>query len=89
MALDYVADGHGMPDPDSGAVESPDAEVDRVVDLVLDHAAKRPHESLMVITASEKHACHRSIWNVASSRKWRASAAKSARSARRITWVAE
>lgn len=56
LALDYVADGHGMPDPDSGAVESPDAEVERVVDLVLDHAAKRPHESLMVITASEKHA---------------------------------
>lgn len=56
LALDYVADGFGMPDPDSGAVESPDAEVDRVVDLVLDHALKRPHESLMVITASEKHA---------------------------------
>lgn len=56
IALDYVADGHGMPDPDSGAVESPDAEVDRAVDLVLDHAARRPHESLMVITASDKHA---------------------------------
>lgn len=55
LALDYVADGQGMPDPDSGAVESPDAEVDRVVDLVLDHAMRRPHESLMVITASEKH----------------------------------
>ena len=56
LALDYVADGHGMPDPDSGAVESPDAEVERVVDLVLDHASRKPHESLMVITASPKHA---------------------------------
>ncbi|WP_213813621.1 ATP-binding protein [Glaciihabitans sp. dw_435] len=56
LALDYVADGHGMPDPVSGAVESPDAEVNRVVDLVLDHARRRPHESLMVITASERHA---------------------------------
>jgi hypothetical protein len=56
IALDYLADGTGMPDSDSGAVESVDAEVDRVVDLVLDHAAKRPHESLMVITASERHA---------------------------------
>lgn len=56
LSLDYVVDGHGMPDPDSGAVESPDAEVERVVDLVLDHATKRPHESLMVITASQKHA---------------------------------
>ena len=56
IALDYVEDGHGMPDSDSGAVESPQAEVDRVVDLVLDHAVRKPHESLMVITASEKHA---------------------------------
>ena len=56
LALDYVADGSGMPDPDSGAIESPIAEVERVVDLVLDHALKKPHESLMVITASEKHA---------------------------------
>ena len=56
LALDYVADGHGMPDPDSGAVESPDTEVDRVVELVLEHAARRPQESLMVITASERHA---------------------------------
>ncbi|WP_407650636.1 AAA family ATPase [Antiquaquibacter oligotrophicus] len=55
IALDYVEDGQGMPDPDSGAVESPQAEVDRVVGLVLDHAARKPHESLMVITASEKH----------------------------------
>lgn len=56
IAIDYVAEGHGMPDPDSGAVESPEAEVERVVELVLDHAARKPHESLMVITASEKHA---------------------------------
>ena len=29
-----------MPDADTGAVESVDAEVDRVVELVLDHAVK-------------------------------------------------
>lgn len=56
LALDYVEGGTGMPDPDSGAVESPDAEVERVVDLVLQHAESRPHESLMVITASAQHA---------------------------------
>ena len=56
LVLDYVVNGTGMPDPDSGAVESVDAEVDRVVELVLEHAAARPHESLMVVTASEKHA---------------------------------
>lgn len=56
LVLDYVAGGTGMPDPVSGAVESVDAEVDRVVELVIDHATARPHESLMVVTASEKHA---------------------------------
>jgi len=55
IALEFVLDGNGMPDPDSGAVESPDAEVVRVVELVTDHARRRPHESLMVITASQKH----------------------------------
>jgi hypothetical protein len=56
LSLEYVAEGQGMPDQITGAVESPDAEVERVVDLVLDHAARRPRESLMVITASERHA---------------------------------
>ncbi|MFZ2963836.1 MAG: AAA family ATPase, partial [Rhodoglobus sp.] len=56
LAIAAVTDGTGMPDPDSGAVESPDAEVDRVIDLVIDHAARRPQESLMVITASARHA---------------------------------
>ncbi|MET3767762.1 hypothetical protein ABIB15_000424 [Marisediminicola sp. UYEF4] len=55
LRLDFVPNGHGMPDPDSGAVESVDAEVERVVELVLEHAATRPRESLMVITASAKH----------------------------------
>ena len=45
-----------MPDPVSGGVESVDAEVDRAVQLVVEHAAQRPNESLMVLTASAKHA---------------------------------
>jgi hypothetical protein len=56
ISLDYVSGGTAVPDPESGAVESVDAEVDRVVALVLDHARTRPTESLMVITASAKHA---------------------------------
>lgn len=56
LVLDYVTDGTGMPDPASGAVESVDAEVDRVVELVIEHAVQRSHESLMVVTASDKHA---------------------------------
>ncbi len=56
LRLHYIADGTGMPDSTTGAVESVDAEVSRVVELVLEHAAERPTESLMVITASPKHA---------------------------------
>ncbi|WP_374100717.1 DUF4011 domain-containing protein [Naasia sp. SYSU D00057] len=56
LVLDYVEDGFGMPDADSGSVESVDAEVNRVVELVLDHAIHRPKESLLVVTASQKHA---------------------------------
>lgn len=56
ITLDFVESGAGLPDPHTGAVESTDGEVDRVVQLVLEHASTRPRESLMVITASERHA---------------------------------
>ena len=56
LRMHYVADGTGLPDAHTGAVESVDAEVAKVVELVLEHAAERPTESLMVITASAKHA---------------------------------
>ncbi|MCS5721043.1 AAA family ATPase [Herbiconiux sp. CPCC 203407] len=56
LALHYVEGRGGMPDSETGAVESVDAEVDEVVSLVLDHAINYPRESLMVITASPKHA---------------------------------
>ncbi|WP_432206664.1 AAA family ATPase [Microbacterium phyllosphaerae] len=56
LTVDYVEGGTGAPDPVSGAVESPDAEVARVVTLVVEHAVHRPDESLMVVTASRRHA---------------------------------
>lgn len=56
LTVDYVEGGTGTPDPISGAVESPDAEVARVVTLVVEHAVHRPSESLMVVTASARHA---------------------------------
>ncbi|WP_229382752.1 AAA family ATPase [Microbacterium allomyrinae] len=56
LAVDYVEGGHGAPDPVTGAVESPDAEVARVVTLVVEHAINRGSESLMVVTASTRHA---------------------------------
>ncbi|WP_350350084.1 AAA family ATPase [Agromyces sp. G08B096] len=55
LRLHYV-DGNGLPDPLTGTVESLDQEVAKVVELVMDHAVKRPRESLMVITASPRHA---------------------------------
>jgi hypothetical protein len=56
LGVDYVEGGVGVPDPVSGAVESPDAEVARVVTLVVEHAVNRGSESLMVVTASRRHA---------------------------------
>lgn len=56
LSVDYVEGGTGAPDPVTGAVESPDAEVQRVVTLVVEHAVNRGSESLMVVTASSKHA---------------------------------
>ncbi|MBW9122436.1 AAA family ATPase [Microbacterium trichothecenolyticum] len=56
LAVDYVEGGHGTPDPVTGAVESPDSEVARVVTLVIEHAVNRGSESLMVVTASVRHA---------------------------------
>ncbi len=56
IRIDYVENGKGMPDDVTGAVESVDGEVNRVVELVMEHAAQRPHETLMVITASQLHA---------------------------------
>ncbi len=56
LSFHYVEGGHGMPDRDTGAIESVDAEVARVIDLVIEHATHRQRESLMVVTASGKHA---------------------------------
>ena len=56
LSFSFVEQGTGMPDQFTGAIESTDAEVSRVVDLVIDHAIHRPRESLMVITVSTKHA---------------------------------
>ncbi|MDL9981224.1 AAA family ATPase [Microbacterium candidum] len=56
LGVDYVEGGVGAPDPITGAVESPDAEVARVVTLVVEHAVNRGSESLMVVTASRRHA---------------------------------
>lgn len=55
VVVTVVEDGHGLPDPHTGVIESVDAEVHAAVQHVMDHAASRPNESLMVITASAVH----------------------------------
>ncbi|WP_149202369.1 hypothetical protein [Actinotalea subterranea] len=54
LRLDRV-DGSGMPAA-NGAVEGTRAEVEHVVELVVEHALTRPEESLAVVTASPVHA---------------------------------
>ncbi|WP_218844655.1 AAA family ATPase [Microbacterium pseudoresistens] len=56
LAVDYVEGGIGTPDPVTGAIESPEPELARVVTLVVEHAVHRPTESLMVVTVSRRHA---------------------------------
>lgn len=55
MRLERV-EGYGMPAPGAQTVESVQEEVDRVVDLVLEHALTRPEESLAVVALNARHA---------------------------------
>src|SRR5690606_7357017 len=41
LTYEFVPGGQGLPDQQTGAVESTDAEVERVVQLVLEHASER------------------------------------------------
>ncbi|WP_415854327.1 DUF4011 domain-containing protein [Sinomonas sp. G460-2] len=56
LVVEYLPDGTGLPAGQDGNVESTAAEVNRVVDLVFEHAAQRPSSSLAVVTASAQHA---------------------------------
>jgi hypothetical protein len=49
-------EGSGVVTPGEEAIESTEAEVSRVVELVLEHARVRPHESLGVIALGIRHA---------------------------------
>ncbi|GAB2606024.1 hypothetical protein [Pseudactinotalea suaedae] len=51
-----LVDGTGMPGPGAESVESVQSEVDRVVDLVIEHALTRPESSLAVIALNARHA---------------------------------
>jgi hypothetical protein len=51
-----LVDGSGMPDAVSGTVESTQAEVDRVVEIAIEHALTRPEETLGIVTVTEVHA---------------------------------
>ncbi|MEE2521242.1 AAA family ATPase [Pseudarthrobacter sp. J75] len=56
LLVEYLPDGTGLPSADHDGVESVVAEVNRVVELVFEHARLRPRTSLAVVTASLRHA---------------------------------
>lgn len=56
LTVEYLPDGTGLPSADQDGVESVVAEVNRVVELVFDHARLRPRTSLAVVTGSLRHA---------------------------------
>ncbi|WP_432457765.1 hypothetical protein [Cellulomonas iranensis] len=49
-------DGTGMPDPATSMVDSTRAEVERVLELVVEHVLQHPDESLAVVTLTPRHA---------------------------------
>lgn len=51
-----VVEGTGMPAPGKHAIESSTAEVDRIVELIREHAREREGESLAVVALNERHA---------------------------------
>jgi hypothetical protein len=56
LTVEYLPDGTGLPSADHDGVESVVAEVNRVVELVFEHARLRPRTSLAVVTGSLRHA---------------------------------
>jgi len=56
LSIEVLKTGIGVVAKTVGAVESPDAEVERVVAQVMQHAADSPQDSLLVATASKLHA---------------------------------
>lgn len=55
LTVSTVQDAWGLPEQGGAAVESPEAEVERVIALITHHARSRPNESLMVVTGNERH----------------------------------
>jgi REase_MTES_1575 len=56
LEFEHVREGTGVPAPGEDVAVSADAEVQRVVDLVTEHAVRRPGESLLVVTLGIRHA---------------------------------
>ena len=56
LSVDYIKDGNRASSNIDGACESLDAELEKAVALIFNHAAMQPEESLLVATASQVHA---------------------------------
>jgi hypothetical protein len=55
LSVEVLKTGIGVVAKTVGSIESPDAEVERVVSLVVQHATETPQHSLLVATASQLH----------------------------------
>ncbi len=51
-----IVDGQGIPSPTTGMVESPRAEVEAVIQAVINHTMTQPEHSLAVVCVSKHHA---------------------------------
>jgi hypothetical protein len=56
LRFEHVREGTAVAAPGEDVAVSADAEVQRVVDLVTEHAVRRPGESLLVVTLGIRHA---------------------------------
>lgn len=56
LVIRDLVDGRGMPDHRSGMVESTQREVERVVEVAIDHALTRPEESFGIVAGTPLHA---------------------------------
>ncbi len=55
LSVEILRSGIGITSQAVGSIESPDAEVERVIELVMTHTRTQPELSLLVVTASASH----------------------------------
>jgi len=68
LSVEVLKTGIGVAAKAAHSTESPDAEVDRIVEMVVRHVIESPQQSLLVATASQLH-CNRIASSIAAARR--------------------